>query len=48
MVWCALSGMQWNAVGIHEVGRVLCGYTLGYLGMQGNAEDYMLNARGRA
>ena len=37
--------MQWNAAGIHEVECVQEGYSLGYLGsMQGNAEDYMLNA----
>ena len=36
--------MQWNAVGIHEVECVRDGYSLGYLGMQGNAGGYTLNA----
>jgi len=43
-----LDGMQWSACGIHEVecvqGR---GYSLGYIDMQMNAGNYMLNVCGR-
>lgn len=47
MMRYALNGMQWNAVGIHEVECVHGGLSSRISRLQGNAGDYMLNVRER-